>query len=914
MIFNIFFIFKFRQGPSQDDSSKAIIFNTNEVTNDLEGSLHGNVLFAQNIIIPSKAATDPFDYRPHLVSLRDTLILFKPIGSSKPESGVNVSISDKSNQQIFIGDMSPPDAMPRIAGQAPDDIDEYDFIEPENYEYVFDSQEKLDLIDDDQEGDYLKDLLTAMSFLKIETADGRWIRDFYLPSIEALDDNEVLLVFDIKSSWSCNVHYNGKEMTLQPGTKMVFTCIQGTWNTINESFHEQNKEVMDLIATRNYNQTVQGSRKEINKMLNDEKGERINELLTAGNLNIILAVGARLDKFWLPKGNERNEGKFVTFTCEASKSHIFYDYGKLTIFKGENLVFLYKNGKWIEFSDAFFAKIKYVDGYWSLKIPSEAVLPEISFTFSQNDETGVLRDVEIGAPNQLLLHTIDIGMLVSPRDEFEFQKESKYHAEYFQQVPLSRLIVNEYEPITFETVVMPDGTVYTNASAAEGGYHFGDMREHIGKALVSIGINHANYGMHSSGGPSQDTPRSCNQITAHNSRGIYKNGLKTHGLSGGGSIVTLLGSVGNEFSHELGHNYNLRDYPKGFNGSVHRSSEHMGSSWGWDSEKNVFIPNFERTITGEYTCLWGKCQKPFFGHKFGTASMAGGGGGKYPTNSYTLHTPFELERIQQHLEKKAFFDSSSTTGYKTWNSDCKCMQEQEWITKLKWKPQITPSPTQCSSLDSMKEILSQYSNIRIPLNNKRWTQDIYIPAASGLYVGKVIHVKHRASNPANLHIGSKTIRISNRQDLIFVGKEDQWEQVNNLPPGKLNADANVPRTPVLQGVPVTTLLGYYDPEGILPGYIYPSLHGAFGNTFADDSVGDDSGCVATIRNSTGQALSYALRGSRKWPRWMNKFHINVAESFMPQNISVECHGSAIAHRDITGPTKAVSYTVNGRPI
>ena len=110
------------------------------------------------------------------------------------------------------------------------------------------------------------------------------------------------------------------------------------------------------------------------------------------------------------------------------------------------------------------------------------------------------------------------------------------------------------------------------------------------------------------------------------------------------------------------------------------------------------------------------------------------------------------------------------------------------------------------------------------------------------------------------------------------------------------------------------MLGYYDPEEILPGYIYPALHGAFGNTFADDSVGNDSGCLATIRSFTGRALSYALKGSRKWEKQMNKFHINVAESFMPQNISIECNGSTIAHRDITGPTKVVSFTVNGRPI
>ena len=108
----------------------------------MDGSLQGNVLLAQNIIIPSKTATDPKDHRPHLVSLRDTLILFKPIGSTNPESVVTVRISDKNNQELFNGEMSHPDAMPRITGQAPDNIDLFEFIEPEEYEYVFDSQQQ----------------------------------------------------------------------------------------------------------------------------------------------------------------------------------------------------------------------------------------------------------------------------------------------------------------------------------------------------------------------------------------------------------------------------------------------------------------------------------------------------------------------------------------------------------------------------------------------------------------------------------------------------------------------------------------------------------------------------------------------------------------------------------------------------
>ena len=236
-------------------------------------------------------------------------------------------------------------------------------------------------------------------------------------------------------------------------------------------------------------------------------------------------------------------------------------------------------------------------------------------------------------------------MLVSPQDEFEFQNDSKYHSEYFQQVPLSRLIVTEYEPITFDKVVLPDGTVYTDASTTEGGWHTGDMRKHIGKLLISIGINHANYGIHSTVGPLEKTPYSCSQVTAHTSRGKYKNGIQVHGLSGGNSIVTLYRSTRNEFSHELGHNYGLGHFPNGFSGSVHRSAEHFGSSWGWDSVKNILLPNFAKTITGDFACVDGTCQEPFIGHKFGYASMAGGDPLYDSTNSYTMHTPYELEKI-----------------------------------------------------------------------------------------------------------------------------------------------------------------------------------------------------------------------------------------------------------------------------
>ena len=64
-------------------------------------------------------------------------------------------------------------------------------------------------------------------------------------------------------------------------------------------------------------------------------------------------------------------------------------------------------------------------------------------------------------------------------------------------------------------------------------------------------------------------------------------------------MVTLLNTTGNEFSHELGHNYGVGHYPNGFEGSVQRSCEQINSTWGWDRDRNVFIPNFSKAITGE---------------------------------------------------------------------------------------------------------------------------------------------------------------------------------------------------------------------------------------------------------------------------------------------------------------------------
>ena len=126
------------------------------------------------------------------------------------------------------------------------------------------------------------------------------------------------------------------------------------------------------------------------------------------------------------------------------------------------------------------------------------------------------------------------------------------------------MIVTQYEPIYLKEVVLYDGTTYIDQSADTGDALNGDMREQIAKGLISTGINMANYGIHSTDGPSKAKHASpyiktANWFTINNSRGKYSNGVKVHGLAGGGTVVTIIKTCrANEFAHELGHNLGMK--------------------------------------------------------------------------------------------------------------------------------------------------------------------------------------------------------------------------------------------------------------------------------------------------------------------------------------------------------------------
>lgn len=242
-------------------------------------------------------------------------------------------------------------------------------------------------------------------------------------------------------------------------------------------------------------------------------------------------------------------------------------------------------------------------------------------------------------------------------------------ADYFQKIPASKLVMADYTPAHFPVVTMPNGVVYTDKSASTGGWHSGDMREAIGKAMVSTGINNANVGIVSSAGYSQQYNRRFNHITAHTNVGIYTKKdtdlpqVVVHGGSGGGGIVTLEATTGNEWSHELGHNYGLGHWP--YMASIHD----LESGWGWDAFHQRFIGNLH--WKGDvYTQQQGDDIVPPFKDAFRFLRDAQNGGEQEYVGTisrFTLEHPAQSRKAQRWMNNGFNLDSHSPSGYVQWD-------------------------------------------------------------------------------------------------------------------------------------------------------------------------------------------------------------------------------------------------------
>jgi len=666
--------------------------------------------------------------------------------------------------------------------------------------------------------------------------------------------------------------------------------------------------------------------------LNDPSATSLSQLLvTNANVTIALGDGYWTSNIYLPsvatssKIKEMNILVRSTAGYSTTVNYPAVDGRNRSVVMSKGVTRHFRSmatasgGAWICASDLIHNS--YVFGrFWSATIPHEVVLPGFSLEFAQGTSIGVLSDIFVGAPTELLLHTIDLGFLVTPRNQFLFAKDSTAHREYFQTIPVSRMVVTQYESLHLQEVMLPDGRLLTTSDPSKGGWHEGDMRQHTGKALISIGINNANYGIWSSPGDSERHPYFVAQITAHNSRGKYTNeGVVIHGGSGGAGMVTLEDSLGNEMSHELGHNYEqplfYYHYPGCAVGSIHRPADQPGSTWGYDSDLNVFIPNFGSAAINTSSCVESQvctpagCVDPFKSFPFGFDAMAGGSP-QYPSaNRFTLYTPYAMRMIQSYFESKAVFAPTSPWGFRIWNPQTKRMEN--YINNVTALDSVTADSSQAGSPAYLSDLLTttRADVVRINMRDGGWVAKIVAPAASSKNAGKYLDIDHTATWSSTLTINSGTQRqFSTGQRQQYYSNGSIWLEVS--------VNLTIPKKPKVFGVPVTTIVGYYDPQQELPSYIFPALHGSFGYLYEDDTTRlIDSKCqvVVLTNNATFRFKVPAARLSTA--KAMNKFHVNVAQQQQARRAEVYCNGTLLAARDLE-PVRdsTLIYTVNGVPL
>ena len=285
------------------------------------------------------------------------------------------------------------------------------------------------------------------------------------------------------------------------------------------------------------------------------------------------------------------------------------------------------------------------------------------------------QDIDFAAPGEIVLQNIRLGLLTNPPEStghYMLLEPERAGTDYFQTIPAARMIVSKYDDLKLDQVMVASGVIYNSVSATTGDVYSGDMRENTAKSTFGVGINLANWGVTSASMQSQQQPQLTQSVIVHHARGKYANGESNHGLSGGNGMLTLIDSVGNEFSHEIGHHYGLGHYPGSVGNNMFWAAHHADSGWGYIAFRNKMRGNLNwgTTDLGD-----GQNGVPNFLGKYayGWDAMSGGASAS-SISRYTHYTGYSAQQKIQPAFDRYVWAKDSPTGYKKWNANLREMQ------------------------------------------------------------------------------------------------------------------------------------------------------------------------------------------------------------------------------------------------
>lgn len=153
-------------------------------------------------------------------------------------------------------------------------------------------------------------------------------------------------------------------------------------------------------------------------------------------------------------------------------------------------------------------------------------------------------------------------------------------------------------------------------------------------------------------------------------------------------------------------------------------------------------------------------------------------------------------------------------------------------------------------------------------------------------------VIHSSDDKYNINKGEKLYLKSNGQS---------WEIV---------PDIIYSKKPYKQGIPVVTLVGYYDPQHQLQNFIASPLESSYGMVYNSDTV-NSKGTFLRVTFANGETKNYPLSQNRFINGEMNRFHINIERELSPIKAELFIEGSSAANKDIELRDSILNTITNG---
>ena len=324
-------------------------------------------------------------------------------------------------------------------------------------------------------------------------------------------------------------------------------------------------------------------------------------------------------------------------------------------------------------NNALHHDVVYSTKAWSIPLDWTTMQPGLNIRlYNQLKQSAdTIEPIDFAPPTELLIYSARLGMLTGVNTSNThniIEQPEALLTDYFQTIPVAKIIAARFEDITLDKVMVSDGTIYLGKSNDEGSVYKGDMRASVAKYQFSLGVNLANYGISSSSNREYN-PYLMNIQTIHHAQGNYNNGIQVHGLSGGNGIITLVNSTANEFSHELGHSFSLGHYPGKQGDNYHWAVHHHDSGWGYIAHRNRLRSNLNwYSELGSTTVDKQPMPSNFKNlYDFNKDAMSGGSG-QSSLSQVTHHTGYSAQVIQDFINNKMIADLSFHSGYKQWDN------------------------------------------------------------------------------------------------------------------------------------------------------------------------------------------------------------------------------------------------------